>query len=261
MTPKLRNMLTLVGVVVLGTGGGVGYLLNTPQPSTRTMLELRDAGITDGQRFVLTCPERLTARTKRRVRDVQGTNVLRPRQSYARIARVAFCFNPDGGNCFRPADFVPRVNELEGEVIVPSLRRNLNGLDPVGSDDGGEDDVDDALQYRLDACSAQACSTYDAGAGLFPNPFCNNLNRLMLVAPPNMMPLCIGPDGGWDDEAGEPGHIAAPDCKFGGPYGRPDGGPLWRGCNSYPAQYASGSACVPVESGVVAGDLINAEWL
>jgi hypothetical protein len=76
-----------------------------------------------------------------------------------------------------------------------------------------------------------------------------------------MIPLCIGPDGGWDDNAGEPGHMATPDCRFTGPYGTSDGGPRWAGCNSYPAQFASGNQCLPVESSVVSGDLINGEWL
>jgi hypothetical protein len=53
MNPKLRNMLVGVGVVVLS---GTGFILFTPQPASRTMADLRDAGITDGQRIVLTCP-------------------------------------------------------------------------------------------------------------------------------------------------------------------------------------------------------------
>ena len=100
MTPKLRSMLTGAAVVVLS---GVGFLLYTPQPATRSMLELRDAGITDGPRFVLTCPERLTAQTRRRINAAQP-GLLRPKQSYGRVARTAVCFNPDAGNCFRPAD-------------------------------------------------------------------------------------------------------------------------------------------------------------
>lgn len=256
MNPKLRNMLTLVGVTTLG---GVGFLLYTPQPATRTMADLRDAGINDGQRFVSICPERVTQQTKRRINAIQP-GLLRPKQSYAHVARTARCFNPDGGNCFRPSDFLVRVSELEGEGVIPSLRRDLAGVDldaGVGADDGGDsDDVDDSLQYALADCAAVACSTFDAGS-LFANPFCNNLNRLMLVASPCMMPNGWGhaPDGGWgEDEFGEV------DCKCGGPLGLPDGGPRWRGFNACPTQYSSGTACVPVECNVVGGD-VPQDWL
>lgn len=262
MNSKLVAMMVTVGVI--SVGGVASYVLQTPQPSTRTMLELRDAGLDDGQKFVLVCPERLTGRTKNRIKRLQPT-ALRPRQSYARIARLAYCFSPDGGNCFNAATGVPRMANLDGEVVVPSLRRDLTGT--IEGDDGGEDEVDDSLQFRFDGCSVLMCPQLDALilAGTFVNPyatpFCGARNRLAAQPLPNMMPLCIGPDGGWDDNAGEPGHMAAPDCKFGGPYGKPDGGPEWRGCNSLPAQYASGSACVPVEASVVSGDLINQEWL
>lgn len=274
MNPTLRNMLVSVGVVALG---GVGFKLYTPQPASRTMAELRDAGIIDGQRIVLTCPERLTAQTKRRINAVQP-GALRPKQSYARIARTARCFNPDGGNCFRPSDFLVRVTELEGEVVVPSLRKNLAGVDldaSVGVDDGGDsDDVDDAFQFRLDDCTAQACVDYDAGAGLFANPFCNNLNRLVMVPAPCMMPngWDRGADGGWCEETEclganggtrtcAAGDTCGPvDCRCSGPYGLPDGGPRWRGFNVCPVQFASGAACVPTECGVSAGD-VPQEWL
>jgi len=274
MNPKLRNMLVGVGVVVLG---GTGFLLYTPQPASRTMADLRDAGITDGQRIVLTCPERITKQTKRRINAAQP-GVLRPSQSYARIARTARCFNPDGGNCFRPSDFLVRVGELEGEVVVPSLRRDLTGIDldaGIGADDGGDsDDVDDSFQFRLDDCTAQSCTDYDAGAGLFANPFCNNLNRLVVVASPCMIPngWGRGADGGWCEETeclavggGSRACVAGDtcgevDCKFSGPYGLADGGPRWNGFNARPRAFASGAACVPVECGVAAGD-VAAEWL
>lgn len=243
MTPKLRSMLTGAAVVVLS---GVGFLLYTPQPATRSMLELRDAGIADGQKFVLTCPERLTARTRRRINAAQP-GLLRPKQSYGRVARTAVCFNPDAGNCFRPADGLLRVGDLEGEVIVPSLRRDTDGADLA--DDGGEDAIDDAFQYRLDDCIATTCPNFDAGDG---SNFCGRLNRLMLVSSPCMIPNCWLPDGGWDDET-------PVDCKFGGPYS--SGGPArWRGCNVGAAEYASGTQCLPVECSVVAGD-VPQEWL
>ena len=125
MTSKLRSMIVGVGVFLLG---GVAFIVYTPQPAARTMAELRDAGILDGQKFVWVCPERLTKRTINRIKRLQPT-ALRPKQSYAHVARVAVCFNPDGGNCFRPSDGLLRVTDLEGEVVVPSLRRDLVGTD------------------------------------------------------------------------------------------------------------------------------------
>lgn len=248
MTPKLRSMIFVVGTLVLGA---VGFRLATPVPGTRSMAELRDAGITDGQRFVLTCPERLTAQSKRRINAAQP-GLLRPKQTYARVSRVAVCFNPDAGNCFRPSDGLLRVADMEGDVIVPSLRRDLVGVDlDAGNDaDGGEDAVDDSLQFRLDDCSVTTCGNFDAGDG---SNFCQRLNRLQAVTAPCMIPLCLGSDAGWDDNA-------IVDCKFNGPYGESDGGARWRGCNTGPAQYASGAACVPVECGVVAGDDLTEEW-
>lgn len=260
MNQKLRAMIVSVGVFALG---GVGYFAYTPQPATRTMLELRDAGITDGQRLVLICPERLTQRTKNRINRIQP-GVLRPRQSYARVARLAFCFSPDGGNCFQAATGAPRMADLQGEIIIPSLRKDVVGT--VDGDDGGEDEVDDSLLFRNDDCKVVMCPQLDAliDAGVFVNPyqtgFCGAVNRLAVQPLPNMIPDCRKPDGGWDDEAGEPGHITAPNCRFTGPYGTADGGPRWAGCNSYPAQYAQGNACLPVEASVVSGDSITEEW-
>lgn len=303
MIPKLRNMLSAVGVFVIA---GVGYLVSTPQPATRSVAELRDAGITAGQRVVLTCPERLTPRTKRRINDAQP-GALRPRQTYARVARVALCFGDrrlDGGtgNCIRPSDgatlapfveefteyrftngldgglvwqssgamfvlfedggagaveadrradggYFTRVSErgIQPEIIVPSLRRDVLGLHPDAGDDsdGGEDAVDDSWQFRSDDCSLTRCSAFDAGDG---SAFCQRLNSLQLVASPCAMPNCwVGDGGAWVDDA-------VVDCRFSGPFGTADGGPRWRGCNTGPVEYSSGSACVPTECGVVAGD-------
>jgi len=256
MSERLRNMLFVVGTVLLG---GTGFVLLTPQPATRTMAELRDAGITEGQRLVLVCPERLTAQTRRRIVRNQP-DALRPKQSYARVARVGVCFSGDGGNCIRVAD--GGVLVTDGEVIVPSLRRDLSGvdLDAGGADDAGEDvEVDDSLQFRLDDCQHYSCAQYDVAvdAGAMPNPFatrfCAALNRLAAVPAPCALPLCLGTDGGWDDSA-------VVDCMAGGPYGNQDGSPRWRGCNVVPSQYASGTACVPSECSVVAGDDIAQEW-
>lgn len=249
MTPKLRSMIFVVGTLVLA--GGVGLSLSTPVPGTRTMAELRDAGITDGQRFVLTCPERLTPQTKRRI-NANQPGLLRPKQTYGRVARTAVCFNPDGGNCFRPSDGLLRIADGEGEVIVPSLRQDLVGVDlDAGNDsDGGEDGVDDSWQFRLDDCAVTTCPNFDAGDG---TNFCGRLNRLMLVTSPCAIPLCLGGDGGWDDNA-------VVDCRGVGPFGTADGGPRWRGCNVTPSQYTTGTACVPVECSAVAGDDLVEEW-
>lgn len=256
MNSRLRSMLFVVGTVVLG---GVGFTLLTPQPATRTMAELRDAGITDGQRLVLVCPERLTQQTRNRIKRNQP-DALRPKQVYARVARVAVCFSGDGGNCIRPAD--GGVLVADGEVVVPSLRRDLSGvdLDAGGADDAGEDvEVDDSLQFRLDDCQHLSCAQYDVAvdAGTLPNPFanrfCGALNRLAAVPAPCAIPLCLGGDGGWDDNA-------VVDCRATGPYGEMDGGARWRGCNATPSAYVTGSACVPVECSVVAGDDLVEEW-
>jgi hypothetical protein len=265
MTSKLRSMIAGVGVFVLG---GVAFYVSTPQPATRTMAELRDAGILDGQKFVMTCPERLTSRTKNRIKRLQP-DALRPKQSYGHVSRVAVCFNPDGGNCFRPSDGLLRVADLEGEVVIPSLRRDLVGTDEdAGVDGDGEDNtVDDSLQYRQDGCEVLTCQQSEVAqdAGTFTNPyqtpFCGALNRLALQVAPCMIPNCWGlPDGGWDDNAGEVGHIPAPDCKGVGPYGEMDGGARWRGCNVAPREWSVGSACLPVSCSVVAGDAPQ-DWL
>jgi len=262
MNPNLRNMLVAVGVFTLG---GIGVYVYTPQPATRSMLELRDAGILDGQPLVIECPERLTRQTKRRI-SVNQPGLLRPSQSYAHVARTARCFSPDGGNCFRANIGTARIADLEGDLIIPSLRRNLVGVDldaSVGLDDGGDsEDVDDSLQYRNDACEVFGCAQYDdlIDAGLRSNPFanryCNALNRLSLVPSPCMIPDGRLPDGGWLDDAPE-GTI---DCRFTGPYGLPDGGPRWRGVNVGPREFAVGSQCLPVECSVVSGD-VPSEWL
>lgn len=265
MSSKLRAMLVSVGVFVLG---GVGVYVYTPQPATRTMAELRDAGIADGQKFVLVCPERLTPRTRNRINRNQP-GLLRPRQSYGHVSRVAVCFNPDGGNCFRPSDGLLRVADLQGEVVVPSLRRDLTGTDEdAGTDGDGEDNtVDDSLQYRMDACEALTCQQANVAedAGTFTNPyasaFCGALSRLALQPAPCMIPNCWGlADGGWDDNAGEVGHIPAPNCKATGPYGEMDGGARWRGCNVVPRDFAVGPDCLPVACSVVAGD-VPQDWL
>lgn len=264
MNPKLAAMLSASVVFTLG---GVAIYVTTPQPATRTMLELKDAGILDGQRLVLVCPERLTKQTKRRIERNQP-GLLRPAQSYAHIARSARCFNPDGGNCLRPSDGLLRIADLEGQLIIPSLRKDLSGIDldaGVGADDGGDnDDVDDSNQYANTSCELLTCTQFnnDVDAGLRVSPYVGGclggLNRLALQPSPCMIPNGLGraADGGWCEES-----CGGPvDCRFGGPYAEQDGGPRWRGFNTGDARWASGSACVPVECSVVAGD-VPQDWL
>jgi hypothetical protein len=263
VTPRLRNMLTAVGVFALG----VGVYVFTPQPATRTMLELKDAGILDGQRLVVICPERLTKQTKRRI-EANQPGLLRPAQSYALVARSARCFNPDAGNCLRPSDGLLRVGTHEAELIIPSLRADLAGVDldaSVGTDDGGDnDDVDDALQFDVVGCRWLTCTQFDDGvtAGTYASPYANGclggLNRLALQPMPCMLPngWGRGADGGWcEEECGGP-----VDCRCGGPFGEADGGPRWRGFNVCPREHATGAACVPVACGVAQGD-VPSEWL
>lgn len=255
MNSKLRAMLVAVGVFTLG---GVGFYVSTPQPASRTMGELRDAGLIEGQKFTMVCPERLTKRTKNRIERKQP-GLLRPKQSYARLARVGVCFNPDAGNCFRPSDGALRVADLEGEVVVPSLRRDVVGAESDGgSDDDGEDtDVDDAFQYQVDGCSALTCSQTDdaVDAGTFTNPyvnrFCGALNRLALQPSSCMIANGWRADGGWCEEA-----CGLVDCQR----VREDGGLYWFGFNVIPRAQAAGAACIPVECSVVYGD-IPSEWL
>lgn len=260
MTPALRAMLVSAGVFLLG---GVGYLVSTPQPATRSMLELKDAGILDLQRLVLICPERLTKQTIRRINTKQP-GILRPAQAYAHIARSARCWNPDGGNCLRPADGGLLVSDLDGELVIPSLRANLTGIDQdagVGSDDGGDnDDVDDSYQYANTSCSLLTCPVFDAevDAGRMLNPYAGGclggLNRLALQPAPCMLPDVWknSPDGGWVE-------VGEVDCKGIGPYGLEDGGPRWRGYNVTPREYAVGADCLPSACVIVSGDPI--EWL
>ena len=260
MNPKLRAMLVSAGVFLLG---GVGFVVYTPQPATRTMAELRDAGITDGQRGVIECPERLTPQTKRRI-NANQPGLLRPKQTYGHVARTFRCFNLDGGLCFTNANGALRVSDLEGEIIIPSLRRDLAGVDLDASVDdstGDGDTVDESWQYATTSCAIYSCPVYDdmVDAGTrsnpFANAFCGALNRLALVPSPCMVPNGWRADGGWCEE-----ECGVVDCKGIGPHGEMDGGPRWRGFNVGPREYMQGADCVPVECSVVAGD-VPQEWL
>lgn len=257
MNSRLTAMLALVGLV--GVGAGVRVLVYTPQPATRTILELKDAGILEGQRGVITCNEKLTKQTKNRI-EANQPGLLRPAQSYGQVTRTTRCFNPDGGNCLRPSDGFARVSDLEGRLIITGLRADLSGTDGgVTVFDGGDsDDVDDALQFDRAGCVVETCPVFDArvadGGALDPFGGClGGLNTLALQPAPCMIPNGWGPDGGWD----ETGQV---DCLCGGPYGLSDGGARWRGFNVCRREYATGAACVPVSCGIVAGD-VPAQWL
>lgn len=255
---KLRTMIVGVGVFLVG---GLAVYVSTPQPATRTMAELRDAGITDGQRFVIICPERFDARTRNRINRNQP-GLLRPRQHYGHVARVGVCFSPDGGNCWNAANGNARIADMEGEVIIPSLRADLVGTDEdAGVDDAGEDStVDDARQYTA-SCELLTCPQADvaADAGTFVNPyatrFCGALNRLALQPSPCMLPNGWREDGGWCEEA-----CGQVNCKGVGPFGLPDGGARWRGFNVGPRDYMQGPDCLPVECSVIAGE-VPQDWL
>ncbi len=196
----------------------------------------------------------MTPATKRRINRNQPGQ-LRPRQTYATVARVAVCFGrglPDGGvgSCFRPDGGVaPGLADNEGEVIVPSLRRDVVGLnEDAGTDDGGEDtEVDDSWQYSLAGCSHQTCAS---STSPWANT-CGQLNRLWLVLQPCMIPNCwVGDGGAWVDDA-------VVDCRRREPtMGATDGGMTtrWAGCNVIPAASAVGAACLPSSCSVVAGD-------
>lgn len=258
MSPKLRTMIVSAGVFLLG---GVAFVVYAPQPATRTMGELRDAGIADGQKFVLICPERFDSRTRSRINRNQP-GLLRPRQHYGHVARVGVCFSPDAGLCWRNVDGTARLSDLEGEVIIPSLRQDLVGTDEdAGTDGDGEDNtVDDAKQYTT-SCELLTCQQADSAedAGTFLNPytnrFCAALNRLALQPAPCFIPNGWREDGGWCEES-----CGEVNCKGVGPYGELDGGPRWRGFNVGPRQFMQGPDCIPVECGVQAGD-VPQDWL
>lgn len=232
MNPKLRALLLVVGAVALG---GVGFQVLTPKDGVK-LADLRDAGVAEGQRFVLECDERISPRIRNRIENNQpGT--LRPRQKYVRVARVAVCFNADGGNCFRAADGTLRVGPNAGSVVVPGLSRR----DP---------DADDSEAVDAHNCTYTVCSRATADAG-FTNPygdgFCSDVNRLAVQPPKCAVPDVRQPDGGWCEDC-------VVDCRFNGPYGNADGGARWRGVNVLPARYAVGTQCLPVACTVFAGD-------
>lgn len=279
MNPRLVAMLVLVG-------GAGAYLLYSPQPSDRTMTELRDGGIMAGQPVAVLASEKDVSRqTANRVRRLQGADIIRPKQRMFRMLRTARCFGDkflDGGfgNCVRVdggsmAPFIEEVLLEDGgvdtvprspQLVIPSLRQDLDGgvlISDGGADDAGEsDEVDDAQQVDVTLLHCvQVDAMVDAGQlrNPYANRFCAGLNRLSVQVEPCMIPngWRAQPDGGtqWCEEA-----CGEVDCKFAGPYALSDGGARWAGFNALAREYASGADCVPVACTVQAGD-VPSEWL
>lgn len=246
MNSKLRSLVVSVGVFIVG---GISYSVYRREPPGQPIANLRDAGLFSERtdRFVLACPERITAATRNYLRN-NGYGDFRP-GSIHRVARVVIQHTlPDGGL----------------ELVNPSL-------DVLASDaDGGdeEDSTDDSLQFRSDDCFRLECGDpEDSGIrelrllsdGGFRHqrsdggeaPWCNAATRRGRITPPCVIPDCSLSDGGWDDNGPEV------DCRGTGPFGISDGGPRWRGCNVTPASFATGAACIPVECSVVSGDGID----
>ena len=243
MNSKLRSLVVAVGVFVVG---GVSYSVFRREPPGQPIANLRDAGLLSERddRWVMACPERITTATRNYLRN-NGYGTFKP-GSIHRIARVVIQHNLDDGG---------------RELVNPSL-------DVLASDaDGGdeEDATDDALQFRSDDCFRLECDD-DSDAGIRelnwlpdggarhpfpdggPRPWCNVATRRGRITPPCVIPDCSLPDGGWNDDGPE---VA---CRGIGPFGTEDGGPRRRGCNTMPASFATGAACIPVECSVVAGD-------
>lgn len=246
MNPTLCSMMLVIGTMAIG---GTTYFLATRQPPDITMAEMRDAGAVDERvsRWVAVCPEKITAATSRYLRR-NGYGEFRPGTTH-RIARVVWEYQTDAGRL----------------ALNPSLVVTLPN-DADGGDE--EDETDDAFQFRLDDCYRVECNNADGGLnelrlladGGFRHaradggevPWCNSGTRRGRVTPPCVIPNCWTlPDGGWDDSA-------VVDCQGTGPFGTfPGGAPRWRSCNVGPAQFSTGSQCVPVECTVVAGDSID----
>lgn len=245
MNPTLRNMTLVVGLMAIG---GTTYVLSTRQPPDITMAELRDAGAASERvgRWVAVCPEKITTKTRNYLRN-NGYGTFAA-GSIHRIARTVWEYaEADGGRTVLNASLVVTLDA---------------GADADGGDE--EDSTDDSFLFRLNDCYRLECNNADGGLnelrlladGGFRHaradggevPWCNVATRRGRVTPPCVIPNCwIGDGGSWVDDA-------VVDCGGTGPFGTQDGGQLWRGCNVSPAQFSSGTQCIPVECSVVAGD-------
>jgi hypothetical protein len=246
MNPILKSRVVLTGLFLLG---GLGfYTVYQRTPPGLPMGDLTDAGLisTRDDRWVMACPEKLTQATTGYLKT-NGFGQLKV-GSVHRIARVVYQYDlPDGGR----------------ELINPSL-----DLPPSDGGEVNEDDGDDALQFRFDGCYRLECDD-DTDAGIRelnwlpdggarypfpdggPRPWCGAPGRRGKITPPCTIPACFSDAGAWLDDGPEV------DCRGIGPYGLPDGGPRWRGCNTGPTQFTIGSQCLPVECGTLAGDQID----
>ena len=248
MNSKLRSLLVGVGVFIVG---GVSYSVFRREPPGQSIANLRDAGLFSERddRWVLCNAEKITVATRNNLRK-NGYGTFRP-GSIHRICRVVIQHDLDDGG---------------KELVNPSI--DVLAAEEV---DGGdeEDETDDALQFRSDDGFRLECND-DTDAGIrelnllpdggarhpFPDggarPWCNVATRRGRVTPPCVSPDCWTlPDGGWNDDA-------VVDCRGTGPFGVfPGGEPRWRGCNVTPAQFSTGTACVPTECSIVAGDTID----
>ena len=274
MNPRLRSMRVIVGLMAIA---GTTYLLATRQPPDITMAELRDAGAVSQRfdRWVACGPEKLAPRTRTKLqRNGYGSYRV---GTIHRVCRVVWEYVDDapvrldgglGGLCDGPAEVALdggwcRTHTALPPGLVVELLRDAGEFDPDAGDE--EDDTDEAAAVRLDDHYRVECDNADGGLnelrlladGGFRHrradggevPWCNAGARTGRVTPPCVIPDCWTlPDGGWNDDGPE---VA---CYGTGPFGTMDGGPRWRGCNTTPATYATGAACIPVECSVVAGD-------
>ena len=249
MTPRLRSMTVVIALMSIG---GVTYQLATRQPPDITLDEMRDAGANEQRidRWVAVCPEKITAVTRNYLRR-NGYGDFKP-GSIHRIARVIWEYqDPDGGRTALNPSLVSSLIQVDGGALL---------------EDGGVADedaeIDNSNLFRTDDCYRIECNAIpnelrllsDAGfrhrrVDDTEQPWCNAAVRRGRVTPPCVLPNCWTlADGGWDDNA-------VVDCRGTGPYGeQPGGGPRWRGCNVTPVQFSTGTACLPVECSVVAGD-------
>jgi hypothetical protein len=205
-----------------------------------TLVHLVDAGVLEGQAFVMVCPERLSPPLQDRLATM---GAVRPRQQYARVARVAVCFRSDGGtgNCFGAGGAMLAAAE-GASIIVPSLRKRNGGSVIV-------DDAADESEPFDRECVARRCSDMPAG-------FCTDPLRVTAVTPGCVIPDCRNAQGRWND------NHAPVACRATGALGtQPGGAARWRGCNVIPAALSTGAACLPVECGVFSGDSITDEFL
>ncbi len=235
MTERLKAMVAAVGIFIVG---GVSYVVSIRQPTGRPIADLRDAGLVSDRtdRWVLACPEKITVATARYLaRNGYGTYKA---GSIRRMARVVY-------------------QHGAGDIINPSLDAIANEAD--GGDE--DDETDDSNQFRTDDCYRLECDALPSelrllGDGGFRHqrndggeaPWCNSAVRRGLLTPPCVIPDCWESDGGWSD------NHAPVDCLATGFMSPNDPAPGWRGCNVMEAVYSVGTACIPVECSVVAGD-------